>query len=54
MSPPQLVGLCVFGFITTIGIVASIVKHETEKSKLGDPRPDDRDWQGAFMKDWKR
>ena len=52
---PERAGMIVCCFLLVICIVATIVQHEERKArrKLPEPRPDDRNWQGIFMKDVK-
>lgn len=51
----QTIGIIVCVGMLIVCVVACIVQHEERRDRraLPEPRRDDRDWQGIFMKDVK-
>jgi hypothetical protein len=53
---PERAAIILCSFLLLVCIVSCICVHEDRKQRRGRlpaPRPDERDWQGIFMKDVK-
>jgi len=50
---PQTAGYILCGVFIAVAFISALCKRDHEHP-LPKPHDDTRDWQGAFMKDWKR